>query len=252
VNRKLNRWYDHGIGKGGNLIDFAVLYHNCTVGEFLKTIGGHFSLHHPDTATRKQEFQETNSRLTIVNERSLTSITLYRYLYNRRIPIELAKRYCNEVTYAISGRHFFAIGFKNDSGGFELRNPYFKGSTSPKNITLFENGAQDIAVFEGCFDFLSFMSIMQSGPQIRSNFLVLNSVSLFEKARPIMERHEAVNLYLDRDQTGQNCTRYALSLSQKYKDRSNFYQHYKDLNDWVINMGKGSRPTVKRKKGLKS
>src|SRR5919199_1336957 len=25
VNRKLNRWYDHGIGKGGNLIDFAIL-----------------------------------------------------------------------------------------------------------------------------------------------------------------------------------------------------------------------------------
>ena len=35
VNRKLNRWYDHGLGKGGNIIDFAILYHNCTVGEFL-------------------------------------------------------------------------------------------------------------------------------------------------------------------------------------------------------------------------
>jgi DNA primase len=23
VNRKLNRWYDHGLGKGGNIIDFA-------------------------------------------------------------------------------------------------------------------------------------------------------------------------------------------------------------------------------------
>jgi DNA primase len=25
VNRKLNLWYDHGIGKGGNVIDFAIL-----------------------------------------------------------------------------------------------------------------------------------------------------------------------------------------------------------------------------------
>src|SRR5690606_16241833 len=38
INRKLNRWYDHGIGKGGNLIDFAILYSDCTVGEFLQKI----------------------------------------------------------------------------------------------------------------------------------------------------------------------------------------------------------------------
>ncbi len=30
VNRNLNVWYDHGIGKGGNLIDFGILYFNCT------------------------------------------------------------------------------------------------------------------------------------------------------------------------------------------------------------------------------
>jgi DNA primase len=36
VNRKLNVWYDHGIGKGGNLIDFALLYHHCTLYEFLQ------------------------------------------------------------------------------------------------------------------------------------------------------------------------------------------------------------------------
>ena len=38
VNRKLNCWYDHGIGKGGNLIDFAILYHKCTISEFLKIL----------------------------------------------------------------------------------------------------------------------------------------------------------------------------------------------------------------------
>ncbi|WP_026260234.1 hypothetical protein [Segetibacter koreensis] len=38
VNSKLNYWYDHGIGKGGNVIDFAILYHNCTVGEFLQEL----------------------------------------------------------------------------------------------------------------------------------------------------------------------------------------------------------------------
>jgi len=36
VNRNMNAWYDHGIGKGGNLVDFGVLYFNCSVIEFLQ------------------------------------------------------------------------------------------------------------------------------------------------------------------------------------------------------------------------
>jgi hypothetical protein len=251
VNRRLNRWYDHGIGKGGNLIDFAILYNNCTVGEFLKMARGHFSLHQPNAASHKQEAQETNSPITIVKEGPLTSSTLYRYLHQRRIPIEVAKQYCSEVIYELSGKHFFAIGFKNNAGGWELRNPYFKGSSSPKDTTTFENGAQEIAVFEGFFDFLSFMSIMQNSTQMKSNFLVLNSVAFFEKARPIMEGHQVINFYLDRDKTGQDCTRHALSLSPKYEDRSSLYQNHKDLNDWVMNIGKVSRQRPKRKKGLK-
>jgi hypothetical protein len=60
-----------------------------------------------------------------------------------------------------------------------------------------------------------------------------------------MERHEQIKLYLDHDKTGQNCSRYALSLSMKYKDESKLYKNYKDLNDWVMNIGKV------QKKGLK-
>jgi hypothetical protein len=243
VNRKLNLWYDHGIGKGGNVIDFAILYNNCTVGEFLKTAGINFSLHQPNATSHKQEVQETNSSIKIVKESALKSSTLYRYLHQRRIPIEVAKQYCNEVLFRYSDKEYFAIGFKNNSGGYELRNPFFKGSNSPKDSTTFENGAQELAVFEGFFDFLSFLSIMQNSTQIRSNFLVLNSVSFFEKARPFMERHKALHLYLDRDKTGQNCTRYALSLSPKYKDRSNLYHHHKDLNDWIMNIGKPHQQT---------
>jgi hypothetical protein len=241
VNRKLNRWYDHGIGKGGNLIDFAILYNNCTVGEFLKMARGHFSLHQPNAAVYKQKAQDTNSTITIVKESALTSSTLYRYLHQRRIPFEVAKQYCKEVTCAFSGREYFAIGFKNNSGGYELRNPFFKGSSPPKDSTTLENGAQEIAVFEGFFDFLSFLSITQCEPQFRGNFLVLNSVSFFEKARPFMEQHQVVNLYLDRDKTGLACTRYALSLSRKYEDKSGLYQHHKDLNDWAMNIGKAGR-----------
>ena len=35
VNRTKNLWYDHGIGKGGTLVDFGILYYRCSVKEFL-------------------------------------------------------------------------------------------------------------------------------------------------------------------------------------------------------------------------
>ena len=35
VNHKLNAWYDHGDGRGGKLVDFGILYFNCTVTELL-------------------------------------------------------------------------------------------------------------------------------------------------------------------------------------------------------------------------
>ncbi|MEJ7678111.1 MAG: hypothetical protein WKG06_09655 [Segetibacter sp.] len=53
--------------------------------------------------------------------------------------------------------------------------------------------------------------------------------------------------YLDRDTTGQNYSRYALSLSNKYKDESCLYQHHKDLNDWLINFGKAQKKRLGHK-----
>jgi hypothetical protein len=240
INRKLNRWYDHGLGRGGNLVDFAILYNDCTVGEFLKAIGHNFSFHPPIAPTNAQPKENKECCTTILKEGPLASFSLHRYLYLRRITGQVAERFCKEVAYELSGRKYFAIGFKNNSGGFELRNAFFKGSSTPKDMTTIETGAKEVAVFEGFFDFLSFNVLVQNEQPIKNNFLVLNSLSFFAKARPFMEKHNRINLYLDRDKSGQNCTRQALSLSGKYEDKSCLYSGYKDLNDWMMNIGKSS------------
>ena len=38
VNKNKNAWYDHGLGKGGRLIDFVMEYHRCNVYEALQKI----------------------------------------------------------------------------------------------------------------------------------------------------------------------------------------------------------------------
>lgn len=249
VNRNLNRWYDHGLGKGGNIIDFAILYNNCTVGELLKNLNDNLSFRRSGiNNAQSQQEQGAESKIHILQVKTLSSFSLLNYLQQRRIPVDLAEQFCKEVKYELNGKEYFGIGFKNDAGGYEIRNPYFKASSSPKEITTFSNNeAKEAAVFEGFTDFLSFLAINKNEQQVPQNFMVLNSLSFFEKARVFMEQNEAIRLYLDRDAAGQNCSRYAVSLSNKYKDESRLYQQYKDLNDWVVNFGKTKKKKLRQK-----
>jgi DNA primase len=245
VNRKLNRWYDHGLGKGGNLIDFAILHQNCTIGEFLQKLNGDFSFHQP--IFHQPNELKTEKKLNVLQEFSISSFALLRYLEQRRIPIDIADQFCREIRYELNDKIYYGIGFKNDSGGYEIRNPYFKTSSSPKDITTIKNKAKEAVVFEGFFDFLSFIAIHKNQPATESNFVILNSVSFFEKARPFMEQHEIIRLYLDRDTTGQNYSHYALSLRNKYKYESKLYEHHKDFNDWMMNIGKSQKKNLDQK-----
>ncbi len=170
INRKLNCWYDHGIGKGGNLIDFAILYHNCTVGEFLKEVNGHFPFHKPVALPLHKDEDHLDCKIEIVSERTISSLALERYLTQRRIPINVAKEYCKEVTYKLNDKEYYSIGFKNDAGGYELRNQYYKASSSPKDIKTFGNGARKRVVYEGFFDFLSFIAIKKKIHAVKADF----------------------------------------------------------------------------------
>jgi hypothetical protein len=86
----------------------------------------------------------------------------------------------------LHGKSYYTIGFKNDAGGYELRNEYFKEGSSPKDITLIENGAKQKTVFEGFFNCLSYQTLQQKSEQPYRDFLILNSVSFLDKAKRIM------------------------------------------------------------------
>ena len=106
---------------------------------------------------------------------------LIRYLHKRRIPVNIATKFCKEIDYELYGKQYYAIGFKNNAGGYELRNEKFKASSSPKDITLIKNDAEKLTVFEGFFNFLSYQAIHQKQEQPNTNFLILNSALLFLK-----------------------------------------------------------------------
>jgi DNA primase len=246
VDRSKNLWYDHGLGEGGNLIDFGVLFYHCTVKEFLQRLepkaAPKFSFHPPVSLSHSvPESEERKLKITAVQP--VCCARFYGYLAQRKIDVALAKAYLKEVAFDLNGKSFAALGFENNSGGFELRNEHFKGSSSPKDVTLIDHhSSENIAVFEGVFSFLSYLSLELKQEQKNSlqlsegqtNFLVLNSLSFFEKSRTLMEHHQTVQLYLDRDAAGLKETEKALRWSQQYKDKSSLYKGYKDLNDFLV------------------
>ena len=89
-----------------------------------------------------------------------------------------------------NGKRSFAIAFPNISGGYEIRNRYFKGCIAPKEIShIRQSGEQrnTCFVFEGFMDYLSFLTLrLESCPQCpdfdRQDYMVLNSVANVSKA----------------------------------------------------------------------
>lgn len=234
VDRQLNLWYDHGWGKGGDIIEFGAHFYRLPIREVL-TILENFVAHAGEPvagylATKKD-------RIEIVQAMLIGSTRLIDYLKKRLIPIDVASKFCKEIHYKLSGKNYFAIGFPNRSGGYELRNEFFKGSASPKDISLIDTGANLITVFEGFMDFLSYLTIHQNQSPPLTNFLVLNSVAFFEKTLPILDKYPAVHLYLDNDAAGKKHAAIALERHPRYQDFSRLYEHYKDLNEWIMYPG---------------
>ncbi|KAA6313437.1 DNA primase, partial [termite gut metagenome] len=140
--------------------------------------------------------------------------------------------YCKEIHYRINDRNYFGVGFRNDRGGYELSNPSgFKGCISPKEITTIRNNRDICLVFEGFWDFLSYLTL-QSVKQTKHNAVILNSIASVFKAMGFIKSHKDIYTYLDNDEAGQRTTRLIKETCPSINDRSAQYAGYKDLNDY--------------------
>jgi len=256
VHKRKNVWYDHGLGKGGKIVDFTMEFYRCNLYEALQRIvsfqGQHtFQSNVARPTIHLQENSLSNdgsdarelSIKIIAAKQPIQDLMLCSYLKQRRIDKNVADKYCHEVAFQNGDidKIYKAIGFKNSAGGYELRNEYFKGSSSPKYVNYIDNESAAINVFEGFFDFMSYQTIQKNQEQPLTNFLVLNSLSFFERSLLLMEKNESIHLYLDHDEASRKCNSVALKRSVKYIDESKLYKGHKDLNDWIMNFGKSKK-----------
>ena len=231
IDTAKNVWFDFGTGKGGDIFDLA--------GEFIGSEdfllraafiarNGACPLPVMEQSPREKEREPSFEDIWT---RPLLNGRLLGYLVERGINVHVAIPNCEEVRYRVRGKRYYAIGFRNDAGGLELRNRFFKGCIPPKDISLKRNGSDGCTVFEG---FMDYLSAMQMGI-IASDWLVLNSVSNLEKALKVLGVYRRIECYLDNDDAGRRTLeRLRADFRVKVIDRSSLYADHKDLNEFLL------------------
>ena len=237
VDTAKNVWFDFGTGNGGDIFDLAGAFIGSE--DFLLRaafIAKSGTCPFP-VIERPQRNEEKEPIFEDIWVRPLQDSKLLGYLRERGIFADTVITNCEEVRYRVHGKRYYAIGFRNDAGGLELRNRFFKGCIPSKDISLKRNGSEVCAVFEG---FMDYLSAMQLGI-IASDWLVLNSVSNVEKAVKVLHGYERIECYLDNDDAGRRTLeRLRADFRVKVIDRSSLYADHKDLNEFLLSKNVGN------------
>ena len=254
-----NLWYDFGLGEGGTLLTLVMRLERCDSREAVRrlqngekrdagsaslspSVGERPAVGGPSPVVRLAAVPA----LRILSDDPLRHPALIGYLVSRGIVPSVAAAFCREVRYEVNGRAFFAIGFRNDAGGWELRSERFKGGSSPKHITTLDNRSDTVIAFEGFMDFLAYLSLKHP-ERLRIDAAVLNSVVNLPKAIPFLSRHPVIHAFFDNDEAGRKTTSDLIRLCPRSEviDQSSFYSGHKDVNDYLIARIKDRPKTTK-------
>lgn len=274
VDYTKNLWIDFGSNEGGTLIDLVMRMENCTNGQAMHLLEQRlagtisFSFHGNNTPTHEKE-RETTMRITSVAE--LNTPALLGYLKERSIDTGIAKQQCREINYTVNGKFYYGISFQNQSGGYEIRNPYFKGCIAPKDISHIQQPEKKDTcyLFEGFIDYLSFLTLRQNqSPQFPcsdwQDYIVLNSTANLPKAMHHLAGYENIHCFLDNDTAGKAAYKeLEKEFGLRVRDASRHYSGHKDLNDFLCSKNRSKiaehnrvakptpQPPKKKNRGLK-
>ena len=236
VDFSKNTAFDFGTGKSYDSISIVQTMKKCSVSDALKYLEQfNFS------------FQEQNLKLEnlpkgyeIIDVKEIQHPALLDYLKNRNV--EDQKKWVEEIHYRMNDKNYFGIGFKNDSGGYEIRNAYSKICLEKKDITSLKNDSKDVRIFEGFFDFLSFKKVENYLEKQRSDYIILNSVFMINKIKNDLGNYQNIELYFDNDEAGTRAVEMIENDLKNAEDCRVLYSGFKDLNDWLIQ----NNPTEER------
>lgn len=243
VDTEKNTYHDFGGGgSGGGTVDLVCWMENQKAFGALLVLSGYENIPQSLSFPREQIKVISESILKIDHVQRLQNQALIQYLESRKIPFKIAKQYIEEAYYSITNKdtgevkNYFAVAFRNDQNGFELRNKYFKGGTSPKTITTIPVNLKSVNVFEGWADYLSALVYYKTISPANTT-IVLNSTSNIRHLYDLLPNFSTINLYLDNDITG---LKTANEIISRYPDAVNrsqiIYPQFKDFNEFITSL----------------
>lgn len=238
VDTRQNLWYDFGLGRDGCILDLVMLMRACTLHEAMTHLAEGQAQALPFHCEALKEPH---------NNRHIISITedlpqdLQDYLTKERgIDLRFATPFLRSIRYEVRGRMYSALGFPNNSGGYELRDSrVFKGTIAPKDISLLITSTPPdaLCLFEGFMDCLTWLTMQRV---LSRPCLVLNSVSHIRKAITYIctTGITAVRAFLDNDEAGRSAFSSLSGVKGlAVEDMRPLYAPHKDLNEyWVAQL----------------
>ena len=251
VNAERNQWYDFATGDHGDIIDLVCALQHCTTAEAMRRLAAlkgvrlapSFSFG-GTTPVRSQA-----PSMELIGVQAVKHPKLLLYLSERGLQPSDVSPFLSEVYYRVSEKCFFALGFPNDAGGWELRNPYFKGCFAPKAITTIKGtDSHKLQLFEGFMDFLSWRKLHPEG---QDDSIILNSLTLLPKLIPTLHPYPIIESLLDNDEAGDRATKQLFDAGLPVKDMRACYAPYKDINEYLILAEQRKQILTPRKRGLR-
>lgn len=238
VETTLNCWYDFGLGRGGNIIDLATeMYQSTDLRYLMRCIADSCPVLSVQTVASSYPQRHSAPSMERFEVVPLEHRALVAYLQERGISAHIAKANCKEAHYSVNDKPYFAVAFENVSGGWELRNRYFKGCRGRKDISYLpwarDGPSAECVVFEGFIDYLSALAL---GIISGSDTIILNSVVNVNKGVPYLKDYTTINCYLDNDNAGKTAlTELTAVYGSAVIDRSILYSEFNDLNEYLTN-----------------
>jgi len=243
INKSLNYWYLFSEGIGGNNTNFMKKYLNASVSEVLIWAENqNFSSFHKQNISN-QKVENLPKNYEIIEIKNVQHPALLEYLNERKVDSQI--EFLKEIHYRMNDKNYFGIGFKNDSGGYEIRNKYSKICLGKKDVSTIKNDSENVKIFEGFFDFLSFRSIEKSLGNKSSDYLILNSVSMISNIKNSLKNYDNIELYFDNDDAGNRAVEMIKNENEIAEDCRILYSNFKDLNDWLIHKNPSNEKQVK-------
>jgi hypothetical protein len=248
INTQKNAWFDFSLSKGGSIIDFVKHLNNCdekTALDFIQqsTLEPLKITSEPQKEILKPQAREMHNEAFKLDEiRRHFSPSLVTYMKEqRKINTAAIGDFAVEVHFSDQkGKKFFGLGMKNISEGYEVRNPYFKGSIGKKDVIFIKGTSQKgLSIFEGMFDFFSAITFFSKTVLLKNDILILNSVVFEQQAIDFIRQHpeyQNLSLFLDNDAAGQlTAQNIKIAFPERIIEPSfALYLPHKDFNDFLV------------------